>query len=443
MVSDPLFIALAFGLVLLNAFFVAAEFAMVKVRGTRLEELAEGGNVRGRIALAAHKRIDGFLSATQLGVTLTSLGLGWIGEPAFAHLLAGAFVALGIESPTVIRNTSVAIAFALISFLHIVVGELAPKSYAIRATERVTLLVALPMRAFQVVFAPALWLLARASQATLRLLGVTPETSKELAHSEDELRLLLAESHRLGALSATKRELLENIIDYTERTARHVMIPRADIAYVSLARPLEENLAVITQTAATRYPLASTDIDHVMGMVHVKDLFVRREQIKSSADLATLKREILFVPETRRLDALQRDFQHHRTHMAIVVDEYGGTSGLVTLEDVIEEIVGEIQDEFDREPPAVEETPDGVVFDGLSLTDDVEERLGVELPETADVSTLGGFVTAQVGRMPRPGDRVQVDGFELRVLEVEGRRVTKVLAAKRPAGQTAAVARGG
>ena len=443
MVSDPLFIALAFGLVLLNAFFVAAEFAMVKVRGTRLAELAESGHLRGRTALAAHGRLDAYLSATQLGITLASLGLGWIGEPAFAHLLAGVFAALGIESPTVIRNTSVTIAFALISFLHIVVGELAPKSYAIRATERVALWVALPMRAFQILFAPALWFLDRASEATLRLLGVSPETSKELAHSEEELRLLLAESHRLGTLSGTKSELLENIIDYTERTARHKMIPRADIAYVSLARSLDENMAVITQTAATRYPLASTDIDHVIGMIHVKDLFVRREQIKSSADLAAIKREILFVPETRRLDALQRDFQQHRTHMAIVVDEYGGTSGLVTLEDVIEEIVGEIQDEFDREPPAVEETPDGLVFDGLTLVDDVEERLGVQLPETADVSTLGGFVTAQVGRMPRPGDRIRVDGFQLKVLEVKGRRVTKVLAAKQAEPLPGAAAGGG
>jgi CBS domain containing-hemolysin-like protein len=386
--------------------------------------------------------MDAFLSAAQLGVTLTSLGLGWVGEPAFAHLFAGAFAAFGIESPRVIQNTSIAVAFALITFLHIVLGELAPKSYAIRFTDRVALITAPPMRAFQVVFAPALWLLHRASKGTLALLGVTAETSGELAHSEEELRMLLAESHRLGALSATKRQLLENVIDYTERTARHVMVPRADIAYVSLARPLEENLAVVTQAAATRFPLCSTDIDHVVGMIHVKDLFIRREQIRSSDDLATIKREILFVPETRPLDLLQRDFQQRRTHMAIVVDEYGGTSGLVTLEDVIEEIVGEIQDEFDREPPSVVETPDGLVFDGLTLVDDVAERLGVKLPETADVSTLGGLVTAHIGRMPRPGDRVTIEGHELRVLEVRGRRVTRVLAAREPGAPPEAVGRG-
>jgi CBS domain containing-hemolysin-like protein len=442
MSSDPLLIAVALGLVLVNAFFVAAEFAMVRVRATRMAPMAEAGDWQARAVLAAQQRLDAFLSATQLGITLTSLGLGWIGEPAFAHLLAGVFAALGVESPRVIHNTSVAVAFAIITLLHIVIGELAPKSYAIRATERVARWVALPMRIFQIVFRPALWLLDRASEGTLRLLGVTAGTG-ELAHSEEELRMLLAESHRVGALSESKRELLENVIDYTERTARHVMVPRADIAYLSLGRPLDENLAVVTQAAATRFPLCSTDIDHVIGMVHVKDLFNRRDQLRSSDDLQAVRREILFVPETRPLDALQRDFQQRRTHMAIVVDEYGGTSGLVTLEDVIEEIVGEIQDEFDREPPSVEETPEGLVFDGLTLIDEVAKRLQVTLPETSDVSTLGGFVTAHVGRIPRPGDRVAIEGQEFIVVEVRGRRVTKVLAPRRREVPAEAAARGG
>jgi CBS domain containing-hemolysin-like protein len=442
MSSDALQIVLALVLVLVNAFFVAAEFAMVRVRATRVESLAEAGHWQARLVKSLQQRLDSFLSATQLGITLTSLGLGWVGEPAFAHLLSGVFEALGIESPRMIRNISVAVGFAIISFLHIVVGELAPKTYAIRATERVALWVALPMRVFQFVFTPALWLLARASQTTLRLLGVRPDTT-ELAHSEEELRLLLAESHRVGELSQAKRELLENVIDYTERTARHIMVPRADIAYLSLAQPLEENLAVVTHAAATRFPLCSTDIDHIIGMVHVKDLFNKRDQLRSSEDLDAVKREILFVPETRPLDALQKDFQQRRTHMAIVVDEYGGTSGLVTLEDVIEEIVGEIQDEFDREPPRVEETPEGLVFDGLSLIDDVGDRLGVTLAETPDVSTLGGFVTAQIGRIPRQGDRVAVDGWELSVIEVKGRRVTKVLAVRRPQARAEATGRRG
>jgi CBS domain containing-hemolysin-like protein len=288
------------------------------------------------------------------------------------------------------------------------------------------------MRIFQVVFSPALWLLAKASATTLRLLGVTSESSGGLAHSEEELRLVVAESHRMGALSGEKRELLENIIDYTERTARHVMIPRADVAFLSLGRSLEENLAVITQTAHTRFPLASSDIDHVIGMVHVKDLFMHREGLRSSQDLVPLKREILFVPESRPLDALQREFQHSRTHMAMVVDEYGGTAGMLTLEDIIEEIVGEIQDEFDRETPKVVETPQGLVFDGLTLVDDVCERLGVTIEAPGEASTIGGLLAERLGRIPRPGDRVPLDGYDLAVLEMNARRVTRVLAMRRP-----------
>ena len=443
MPSDPVLVLVALGLVLLNAFFVAAEFAMVRVRTTRIAELTRAGDWRAKAVESAQGRLDAFLSATQLGVTLTSLGLGWIGEPAFQHLLEPLFSALGIVSPRVIENTSIAVAFALITFLHIVLGELVPKTYTIRRTERVALWVALPIRVFQLVFAPALWLLGRTSAATLRLLGVTAETSGDLAHSEEELRMLLAESHRVGVLSGQKRELLENVIDYTERTARHVMIPRADIAYVSLARPLEENLAVIGQTAHTRFPLASTEIDHVIGMVHVKDLFQRRSELRSSEDLPALKRPILFVPESRPLDALQRDFQDGRTHMAIVVDEYGGTSGLVTLEDVIEELIGDIQDEFDREPPQVEQTPQGFVFDGLTSIDDAAERLQVELPHPGDVSTIGGLVTARIGRIPRRGDKVSLPGYELRVTEMKGRRVGRVLAVVAPEAETdAAVGRG-
>jgi len=438
MAGDTLYILLAVLLVLVNAFFVAAEFAMVKVRQTRIETLAEEGNWQARAVLAIHQHIDTFLSASQLGVTLSSLGLGWVGEPAFAHLFAGVFTSVGLESPP--HWLGATVAFLCITALHIIVGELAPKTYAIRATERVALLVALPMRAFMFVFRPALWALARAANAILRLLGVRAE-STELAHSEEELRMLLVESHRTGVLSGEKRELLENVIDYTERTAKHVMVPRADIAYLSLTRTLDENLAVVTQSAHTRFPLAATDIDHVVGMVHVKDLFNRREQLESSEDLSAVKREILFVPESRPLDALQRDFQQRRTHMAIVVDEYGGTSGLVTLENVIEELVGEIQDEFDREPPSVQDTPEGLVFDGLTLIDDAADRLGIELPEPPDVSTLGGLVASQVGRIPRVGDRVTIAGREFAVVEMRGRRVTKVLAGRPAAPRGEARAR--
>ena len=228
------------------------------------------------------------------------------------------------------------------------------------------------------------------------MLYIAPASESELAHSEEELRLLLAESHRIGTLSASKRKLLENVFDYTRRSAKHIMVPRADIVHLNLLRPLSENLETIRQTQHTRYPLCSDDIDHVVGMIHAKDLFQPVDGLHDATDLLNLKRDILFVPESRPLELLQRDFQQRRVHMAIVVDEYGGTSGLVTLEDILEEIVGEIQDEFDTEAPRMESTPDGYVVDGLVLLEEIASRLGIAVPEH-ESSTLGGFVIARLG----------------------------------------------
>jgi len=437
MLPDSLSIAVAVGLVFLNGFFTAAELSMARVRNTRIEELVQAGDWRARAVRAHQERLQYFLSATQLGITLASLGLGWVGEPAFAHVLAPVLALVGIGSERILHNISAAAAFLFITFLHIIVGELVPKAYAIRATEQVALWTALPIRAFQVIAKPILWLLDRSASLILRWLRVDVQHTAE-AHSEEELRMLLAESHRVGTLSGDKRELLENIIDYTERTARHAMIPRGDVVYLSLARSLEENFKIISQSTHTRFPLATIDIDHVAGMIHVKDLFLKRDQLRTSEDLVEIKREILFVPESRPLDALLREFQQSRTHMAIVVDEYGGTAGMITLEDVIEEIVGEIQDEFDRESPKIQETPEGLVFDGLSLLEDVWEKLGIEVQGSNEVSTLGGFVTERLGRIPRVGDRTLLDGYELRVLEMKGRRVSKVLAVRRQAAAPAA-----
>jgi CBS domain containing-hemolysin-like protein len=425
--STHLYLLAAFGLVLLNAFFVAAEFALVKVRATRLETLARKGNLLAASARRAVERLDAYLSATQLGITLASLGLGWIGEPAFAAVLAWPLALVGIGSEAAVRSVSVAAAFATITFLHIILGELAPKSLAIQRTEATVLAVALPLRVFYVLFYPALVVLNASSNAVLRLLRIEPAGSETLAHSEEELRLILAESAKAGAVSGSKRRLLENVFAYTRRTAQEIMIPRAEIAYLSLARSWEENLAVIRATEHTRYPLCTLSLDHVVGMVHVKELFYFRDEIRSSDDLLRHKREILFVPETITLDELQRQFQQKRLHMAVVVDEYGGTTGLVTFEDVLEELVGEIQDEFDREQPKIERTAEGEILDGLLLVSDVNGRLGLDLG-TVEAKTLGGYITAELGRIARVGDRVPAGpGREFRVIEMKGRRVSKVL----------------
>ena len=424
--STGISLFLAILLVLLNAFFVMAEFAIVKARTTKVQELVREGAWGASATQAAVENLDAYLSATQLGITLASLGLGWVGEPAFAHLIAPLLGAVGIWSPSVVHSVSLTVAFALITFLHVVLGELAPKSIAIQRPEGVALAVTPLLAAFYRVFYPALWLLNVSSNTLLRLLGITPASEAELAHSEGELRLLLAESHRIGNLSASKRRLLENVFDYTRRCAKHIMVPRAEIVYLSLLRPLAENLETIRQSQHTRYPLCESDIDHVVGMIHAKDLFQPAEGIRDTADLFRVKRGILFVPETRSLDLLQRDFQQRRVHMAVVVDEYGGTSGLVTLEDILEEIVGEIQDEFDAEPPKMEVTPEGYVVDGLVLIEDVGKRLGVSLPKH-ESNTLGGLVIARLGRIAKLGDLVTLDGYKVKVIEMKGRRVSKLL----------------
>jgi CBS domain containing-hemolysin-like protein len=424
------YLFLAAFLVLLNAFFVAAEFAIVKVRATRVQELVQEG-VRGAGAVQnAIQNLDAYLSATQLGITLASLGLGWIGEPAFSSLVTPLLGAVGVWSESVVHSISLTMAFASITFLHIVLGELAPKSLAIRRPEELSLLVAPPLRLFYRVFYPALWFLNASSSFFLRMFRIAPATESELAHSEEELRLLLTESHRTGTLSASKRKLLENVFDYTRRSAKHIMVPRADIVHLSLLRSFAENLETIRQTQHTRYPLCSEDIDHVVGMIHAKDLFQPTDGVHERTDLLKLKRDILFVPESRPLELLQRDFQQRRVHMAIVVDEYGGTSGLVTLEDILEEIVGEIQDEFDTETPRVESTADGYVVDGLVLLEELAARLGFTAPEH-ESSTLGGFVIARLGRIARIGDLVALDGYNAKVIEMKGRRVSKLLVTRK------------
>lgn len=418
---------LAIFLVFLNAFFVTAEFAIVKVRATRIEERLREG-VRGAAATQnILQNLDSYLPVTQLGITLASLGLGWIGEPAFASLIAPFFSVLGVWSPAVVHSISLTLAFAAITFLHIVLGELAPKYLAIQRPEAVALAVAVPLRAFRRLLYPALWMLKSSSNALLGILGIDRASDSELVHSEEELRLLLAESHRTGALSASKRKLLENVFDYTHRSAKHIMVPRAEIVYLTLRKSLAENLEIIRNNQHTRYPLCESDIDHVVGMIHTKDLFQPAEGVRDVGDLLRLKREILIVPESRPLELLQRDFQQRRVHMALVVDEYGGTSGLVTLEDVLEEIVGEIQDEFDAEPPKMEATGDGYVVDGLVLIDEIGDRLNIAIPEH-ESNTLGGFVIARLGRIARLGDVVRLDGgYDVRVVEMKGRRVSKLL----------------
>ncbi|MEO6193153.1 MAG: hemolysin family protein [Thermoanaerobaculia bacterium] len=409
-------------LVALNGFFVAAEFALVKVRPTQLEPLVDAGNRRARLARHMLSHLDAYLSATQLGITLASLALGWIGEPAFAwiiHPLLNPFVG---NNPPLLHSISVTMSFVVITILHIVLGEQAPKTIAIRKAESTALLVSFPLYFFYKVTYPVIWLLNQASNRLLKLIGIPPAAEGELLHDEEELRLLLSSS-KDSQLSTQKRELLDNIFELSHRMARQIMLPRQDVIYLSTERPLAENLRLARRSGHTRFPLCESDLDHVIGLIHIKDIFHRERPLNALTEVA---REIAFVPETLELDRLLKRMRTERFHLAAVIDEYGGVSGIVTLEDVIEEIVGSIQDEFDVERPELVEKGGGVYqVSGGMLVEDLEEALGVELSER-DEDTIGGVVLSELGRNPAVGDRVELGPLTIEVLEVQLNRVATV-----------------
>lgn len=410
-------------LVALNGFFVAAEFALVKVRPTQIEPYVAEGMRRARVARHMVRHLDAYLSATQLGITLSSLALGWVGEPAFAWIVRPVITWItGDANPQLVHSASVTVAFLVITILHIVLGELAPKSIAIRKSESTTLWVALPLFVFYKLTYPAIWVLNHTANALLSRVGIAPVSEGEHAHDEDEIRLLLASSHASHVPQQT-RELLDNIFELSHRLARQIMLPRQDVVYLSTKRTLSENLRLARRSGHTRFPLCDGDLDHVVGVVHIKDLFRRERPISSLQELA---REIAFVPETLELDRLLRRMRTERFHMAAVIDEYGGVSGVVTLEDVMEEIVGQIQDEFDTETPELFLEPDGAyTISGGMLIEDLETALGIEISDR-DEDTIGGVVLSELGRNPAVGDRVEVGPLTIEVQEVQLNRVNTV-----------------
>ncbi|MDX1385474.1 MAG: hemolysin family protein [Thermoanaerobaculia bacterium] len=410
-------------LVLLNGFFVAAEFALVKVRPTQLDPWVERGDRRARAARHMVAHLDAYLSATQLGITLASLALGWIGEPAFAWVIEPLVMLIPGATPALLHSVSLTLAFLVITILHIVLGELAPKSIAIRKPEPTSLWIAIPLIAFYRLTYPAIWVLNHTANAILAIFGIEPVSEEELAHDEGELRLLLASTG--AGLSRQKREILDNVFELSHRTARQVMVPRGDVVFLSTTDSLDDSLTRARASGHTRFPLCEDDLDHVIGIVHIKDVF-RAEPPPSS--LAELRREIAFVPETMRLDRLLRRMRAGRHHLVAVLDEYGGVSGIVTLENVIEEIVGEIQDEFDVEPPELVRTGDGVYqVSGLMLVRDLEQELAIEF-SNRDEDTIAGVVLSELGRRPRKGDQVELPPLTLEVLEVNGNRIVKLKA---------------
>jgi CBS domain containing-hemolysin-like protein len=412
---------LAVLLVALNGFFVAAEFALVKVRPTQIEPFVAEGQRRAAVAQHMLRHLDAYLSATQLGITLSSLALGVVGEPAFAWLIAP-LIRPFTGDPALLHSVGLTVSFLVITILHIVLGELAPKSLAIRKSEGTALIVALPLFVFYKITYPAIWLLNHTANRLLRLVGIEPMSESEITHDEEELRLMLASSHATR-LSLQKRELLDNVFELSHRVARQIMLPRQDVIYLTTTRPVAENLRIARRSGHTRFPLCEGDLDHVIGVIHIKDLFRRERPITSFQEVA---REIAFVPETLELDRLLKRMRTERFHLAAVIDEYGGVSGVVTLEDVIEEIVGQISDEFDIDKPELQKTEEGVwEVSGGMLIEDLEDELGIELSDR-DEDTIGGLVFSELGRNPAVGDRVDVGPVSIEVLEIQLNRVNTV-----------------
>jgi len=409
-------------LLFVNAFFVAAEYAFIRVRSTQLDELAEQGSARAKAAKQIVGSLDAYISATQIGVTLASLGLGLVGEPAVGRLLDPLFSPLDGISTAVGRIVSFIVSFGLVTYLTVVVGELAPKYLALERTIGLALWCAYPLEVFARVMRPFIWFVNGSANAIVRWFGIKPVDDLN-AHSEEELKMLVAISTRKGILQESERVLLGNALDFADTLVRHVMVPRTEIVGVPDDIRVEGIIRLTGQNPFTRFPVYHEDIDHIVGIIHLKDVV----RAAPGTPVSDLMRKPLYLPESTHLDRALAQFRREHIQLAIVVDEFGGTAGLVTLEDVIEELVGEVQDEFDRETPMIREEEGSFLINGLLAIGDVREKLGLELADEP-YDTVGGLVFGRLGRVAAVGDAVNAEGWRFEVTAVDGRRVSQVRA---------------
>ncbi len=419
--------ALLFGLVLLvaNGFFVAAEIALLAARRARVEERADAGDPRARIALHALQELSITFSGAQLGITMASLGLGAVAEPAVAAVIEHLLAAVGVPV-TVLPGIGFAVGLSIVVFLHMVVGEMAPKNLALARAEDVSLRLARTFRAFVWVFRPLIVFLNGMANLLVRAVRVEPVDEHNLVHTPEELVLALAESRREGTVAAQDARVLSAALTLERIDAESAMTPRVDLHALPDDAPLEAVLDLAEATGLTRFPVHHRDLDDVVGLVHVKDVLILDPADREGRAVAELLRPIVAVPETRRLHHLLADMRSDRSHAVLVVDEYGATTGLVTLEDVLEELVGEIEDEFDPEGVRRRRGREGWVVDGVLRRDELERLTGLTLPESSETETLNGFLVERLGRLADRGDEVVHDGWVLQVVSLAGRRAGRV-----------------
>lgn len=418
-------ILVVLGLVALNGFFVASEFAIVKVRSSQLEALEANGEKRARRAIDVTENLEAYLSATQLGITLSSLALGWVGEPFIAVFLEPIFShTIGIPE-ALHRPLTVGAAFLIISFLHIILGELAPKTIAISKPVPVAIWISAPLGFFYQLFRPAIWFLnGSASWVLRRILRMEPVSGHELAHSEEELRVILAESEDARQVTPIGKEILMNALDLRKRVVRDITTPRNEVVFLNTEDSFDQNLSRAIQSRHTRFPVCEGHLDNTFGLVHIKDLLSQMREPR--ADLGKIRRELLAVPEMMPLEKLLTFFLNKHAHLALVLDEYGGTVGIVTLDNVLEEIVGDIQDEFDNEDHEFKRVnADEFVVDGSLALYELKDLSGLDI-ESEEVSTIGGYVTHLTGHLPTVGEKVHIPPFDVTVTKADGRRVLEL-----------------
>lgn len=414
-------------LVAVNGFFVAAEFSLVKIRPSRLTQLINEGSQQARFVQKITLKLDSYLSACQLGITLASLGLGWVGEPAVARIIEPLFTYFKAPEAAV-HTISFAIAFTIITMLHIVIGELAPKSLAIQKTEKIALWLGIPLVGFYKITYPAIWVLNHMSNLVLKLFGLEPATENEQAHTEEEIRILVNESHKSGLINKEESTLFDNVFDFSDRVAREAMIPRTSTTILYTNHSYGDNLQKVVKTRHSRYPVAENDKDNIIGFIHVTD-FYDEELRAGKKDLKSVVRKILTVPESMELSHVLRLMQKNRILIAIVLDEFGGTAGIITLEDLVEEIVGDIQNEFDNERPEVIETESGYSVDGRLLIEELNSLIGIEI-SNEEVDTVGGWVHMSLEDEPKVGKRIAFEGYDFEIKEMERNRISRVFVSK-------------
>ena len=413
---EGLKIFLTFFLVALNGFFVAAEFAIVKVRASQIEIKAKSGSRVANIAKHITQHLDGYLAATQLGITLASLGLGWVGESVMHSIVHDLLINFNLPD-VYISSISTFIAFLFITVMHIVFGELAPKSIAIQRPVATTLFISLPLQGFYWLFRPFIWVLNGFANVILKLFGISSVGGHDSVHSTEELYYLLDQGKESGALDTNEHELIKNVFDFNERVVKNIMVPRTKISGIELSTPKQEIVETIIGEGYSRMPVYDDIIDKIIGIIHAKDILPLLASDKDWA-LSDILRKPYFVPETKKINDLLSELQQKRIQIAIVIDEFGGTAGMVTLEDIVEEIVGEIQDEYDEEKPTVEKISDTeFIINAYATVYDVNEHLPHDLPEDEDFDTVGGLVSHAFGKIPEVGDSEECYGYLFTILK--------------------------